>query len=153
MGKKLLLDYEDESPYYYLGVSSNIRDYQMVFYLIRNLKLQFKHVEAFRFKKGTQDLEYALYLYSDDENMVNYYLISNKFNANRLNPDFKHLDFFIILEGDVDDNFVSNLAKMVKQIPQVIFTTPLEATKFEKIQNLRYEFDLHLEKVLKNQIL
>lgn len=151
MSKKLLLDYEDESPYFYIGVSSNIRDYQMVFYLIKNLKLHFKHVEAFRFKKGKQNFEYALYLYEDYENMVNYFLISNKFNANRLNPEFKHLDFFMILEGDVDDQFVADLAKSVKQIPQVIFTTPLEDTKFEKIQNLRYEFDLHLEKVLKTR--
>jgi hypothetical protein len=81
--------------------------------------------------------------------MVNYYLISNKYNATRLNPEFKHLDFFLILEGEVDDIFISELAKKIKQIPNVLFATPLDGAKFDKIQNLRYEFDLHLEKVLK----
>ena len=149
MGKKLLLEYEDESPYYYLGISSNIRDYQMVFYLIKNLHLQFRHVDAFKFKKGKKEFVYSLYLYIDYENMINYYLISNKFNATRLNPEFKHLDFFMILEGEVDDAYVSELAKKVKQLPNVLFATALDASKFDKIQNLRYEFDLHLEKVLK----
>jgi hypothetical protein len=149
MGKKLLLEYEDESPYFYLGISSNVRDYQMVFHLIKNLKLQFHHVEAFQFSKGGTDFMYSLYLYIDYENMVNYYLISNKYNATRLNPEFKHLDFFLILEGEVDDIFISELAKKIKQIPNVLFATPLDGAKFDKIQNLRYEFDLHLEKVLK----
>ncbi|RLD66966.1 MAG: IPExxxVDY family protein [Bacteroidetes bacterium] len=149
MAKKLLLDYEDESPYFYLGISSNIRDYQMVFYLIKKLKLQFKHVEAFQFSKGNKEYVYSLYLYNDFENMINYYLISNKYSANRLNPEFKHLDFFIILEGEIDDFFVMDLAKKIKQLPNVLFSTLLDASKFDKIQNLRYEFDLHLEKVLK----
>ena len=149
MGKKLLLEYEDESPYYYLGISSNIRDYQMVFYLIKNLNLQFRHVEAFQYSKAKQDYIYSLYLYIDYENMVNYYLISNKSNATRLNPEFKHLDFFLILEGEVDSIYISELAKKIKQIPNVLFATALDESKFNKIQNLRYEFDLHLEKVLK----
>lgn len=149
MGKKLLLEYEDESPYFYLGISSSLQDYQLIFHLNRQLNLKFKHVEPFHFLKKDQDFVYSLYLYIDHENMVNYYLISNSANAARLVPHYKQLDFFIIMEGEIDENYVDEQAKRIRQLPEVLYTTQLESEGFDKIKNLRYEFDLHLEQVLK----
>ena len=149
MAKKLLLEYEDESPYYYLGISSSLKDYQMIFHLNKRLNLDFKHVEPFHFSKKDQDFVYSLYLYIDHENMVNYYLVSNSANAARLVPQYKQLDFFIFMEGEVDDNYVDKEAKKIKLLPEVLFATQLGSEGFDKIKNLRYEFDLHLEQVLK----
>lgn len=151
MAKKLLLDVEDETNYRFIGISSNVREYQMVFYLVRDLGLPFKNVEAFRFTKKGKEFVYSLYLYVDDENLINYYLISNKSNANRLNPEFKNIDFYMILDGEVDDDLADELSKKIKKLPNVIFTTVIDTEKFDKIQGLRYEFDLHLEKVLKEK--
>jgi hypothetical protein len=149
MAKKLLLEYDDENPYRFIGISSNVREYQMVFHLVKKLNLQFKNVEAFKFTKGGHEFVYSLYLYIDHDNLINYYLISNKSNAHRLNAEFKNIDFFIILEGEIDDDFVADLAKKVKTLPEVIFTTVIDTEKFNEIQGLRYEFDMHLEKVLR----
>jgi len=149
MAKKLLLEYDEENSYRFIGISSNVREYQMVFYLIKELKLSFKNVEAFKFTKKGHEFVYSLYLHIDHENLVNYYLISNKSNARRLNPEFKNIDFFMILEGEIDDDFVAGLAKKIKTLPNVLFTTVIDPVKFDEIQGLRYEFDLHLEKVLR----
>jgi len=149
MTKKLLLEYEDENPYSYIGISSSILDYQMIFDLNKNLKLKFQHVDAFKFKKKGQEFVYSFYVYFDNENMVNYYLISNKNNANRLVSKFKHLDFFVIVEGEIVEDEVKELARNIKQLPRVLFASQLEGDNFDKIKNLRYEFDMHLEKVLK----
>ena len=149
MGKKLLLEYEEENPYYYIGISSSIPDYQMIFDLNKNLKLGLCHVDAFQFKKKNKEFIYSLYLHIDHENLVNYYLISNKYLANPLIPHLKQFDFFIILEGEINHEFVTKLGRSIMKLPRVMIAAQLEGDYFDKIQNLRYEFDLHLEKVLK----
>jgi len=78
MAKKLLLEYEDENPYYYIGISSSIKDYQMIFDLNKYLSLMFKHVDAFHFKTKKKEFVYSLYTFIDNVNLINYYLISNK---------------------------------------------------------------------------
>jgi len=149
MPKKLLLEYDDENPYYYLGISSSVKDYQMVFDLNKHLDLKFSHAEAFRFSHKGQEFVYSFYLYIDHENLINYYLISNRDSTNHLVPSYKQLDFFIIVEGEIIEEEVKTLAQRIKALPRVLFATPLEADNFEKIKGLRYEFDMHLEKVLK----
>jgi len=149
MAKKLLLEYEDENPYYYLGISSSIMDYQMVFDLNKHLNLEFSHSEAFRFTTKGKEYVYSLYLYIDHENLINYYLISNKDANSRLVSHYKHLDFFVIIEGEIVEEQVKDLAREIKQLQRVMFAAPLEADNFDKIKGLRYEFDMHLEKVLK----
>jgi hypothetical protein len=148
MAKKLLLEYEDENPYFYIGISSSIKDYQMIFDLNKHLSLKFKHVDAFHFKTKKKEFVYSLYTFIDNANLINYYLISNKDKTNRLVPTFKHLDFFMIVEGEIDDAQIDELARNIKQLPRVLFSSQLEAENFEKIKGLRYEFDMHLEKVL-----
>lgn len=148
MAKKLLLEYEDENPYYYIGISSSIMDYQMIFDLNKHLSLKFKHVDAFHFKTKNKEYIYSLYTFLDNVNLVNYYLISNKDINTSLVPSFKHLDFFIIMEGEVDENTVDEMARDIKKLSRVLFSSQLSADNFDKIKNLRYEFDMHLEKVL-----
>ncbi|RUA24103.1 MAG: IPExxxVDY family protein [Bacteroidetes bacterium] len=150
MVKKLQLDYEDDNEYYYLGISSSINDYQLVFDLNKHLNMNFRRVEAFRFSNNGEEFTYSLYTYIDDDNMVNYYLLANKDVSKRLIPQFKHIDFILIVEGEIIDEEVKTLARDIKKLSRVMLASQLSADNFDKIKGLRYEFDLHLEKVFQN---
>lgn len=149
MAKKLLLEYDDENPYFYVGISSTVKDYQLIFDLNKNLKLKFKRVDAFRFNFNNVEYVYSLYTYVDDENLINYYLISNRDENNRLVSQYKHLDYFLIVEGEIIDKQVKNLARDIMKLPRVMLASTLEADNFDKIKGLRYEFDMHLERVFR----
>jgi len=149
MVKKLLLEFEDENPYYYIGISASVMDYQVVFDLNKYLNLEFSHAEAFRFVMKGKAYNYTLYLFVDQENLINYYLISNKDVNTRLVPKYKHFDFLIIIDGEIIEEQVKELARNINQLPRIMFSTILEADNIEKIKGFRYEFDKHLDKVLK----
>ena len=150
MVKKLQLDYEDDNAYYYLGISSSINDYQLVFDLNKHLNMNFRRVESFRFSNKGEEFTYSLYTYIDDDNMVNYYLLSNKDVSKRLVPQFKHIDFILIVEGEIIDEEVKTLSRDIMKLSRVMLASQLSADNFDKIKGLRYEFDLHLEKVFQN---
>jgi len=150
MVKKLQLDYEDDNAYYYLGISSSINDYQLVFDLNKYLNMNFRRVESFRFSNKGEEFTYSLYTYIDDDNMVNYYLLSNKDVSKRLVPQFKHIDFILIVEGEIIDEEVKTLSRDIMKLSRVMLASQLSADNFDKIKGLRYEFDLHLEKVFQN---
>ncbi len=151
MVKKLLLEYDDDNPYYYVGISSSINDYQLVFDLNKYLNLNFRRTEAFHFSNKGKEFAYSLYTYVDNDNMINYYLLANKDVNNRLIPQFKHIDFFLIVEGEIIAEEVKTLSREIMKLSRVMLSSQLESDNFDKIKGLRFEFDLHLEKVFQNK--
>lgn len=150
MVKKLHLEYEDDNPYYFLGISTSISDYQLVFDLNKYLMMNFRRSDDFHFSSKGKDYNYSLYTYVDHDNMINYYLLANKNVNNRLISQFKHIDFFLIVEGEISEEEVKTLSRDIMKLSRVMLSSQLDADNFDKIKGLRYEFDLHLEKVLQN---
>ena len=149
MSKKLLLDFEEEISYSFIGISSNLKDYRLNFYLNKLSGFDFKRTDSFLFNFNKQQFQYSLYLYLDHPNMRNYYLISNKVNAVRLVKDFIVFDYILIMDGEIEEDYVKELASRIKTLPGVMLTSVLDDEIFDKIPNLRNEFDLHLDSVLK----
>jgi len=149
MSKKLMLDFEDEISYSFIGISSSLKDYKLNFFINKLSGFDFKRVDSFIFSFNNQKFYYSLYIYIDHDNMHNYYLISNKHNAVRLVKDFIVFDYILIMDGEIDDDYVFELAKKIKTVPGVMLSSVLDNEIFDKIPKLRSEFDLHLDAVLK----
>lgn len=149
MAKKLTIDYEDETSYYVIGITSTLKDYRLTFFLNKLGEFDFKRAETFVFKIKNQDFEYSMYTYVDDFNMQNYYLLSNKANSVKLVPEFKHFDYILILDGEFDDDFISRLVKKIKTIPQVMLASEVDYNSISKVPNLALSFEMHLEKIFK----
>jgi len=150
MSKTLMLDFEEEIEYSVIGISTNLKDYRLTFYLNRLSSLQFKRVNPFVFKHKEQVFSYSLYIYLDYNNLRNYYLISNKSNAVKLVKKYQHFDYLLLMDGDIDKDFLIDLSKQIKTCDNVNLTSVIDIADFEKIKNLRTAFDMHLDAVLTN---
>ncbi len=149
MAKKLLLDFEEEINYSFIGISSSLKDYKLNFFLNKLSGFDFKRVDSFIFAFNKQQFNYSLYIYLDHSNLRNYYLISNKHNAVRLVKDFMVFDYILILDGEIEEDYVSELSKRINSVSGVMLTSILDGEIFDKIPNLRTKFDMHLDSVLK----
>jgi hypothetical protein len=150
MAKKLFLDFEDQIIYSIIGISSALKDYRLMFYLNKLSGFEFKRAEPFIFNINGTDFLYSLYIYLDHKNMRNYYLISNKANAVKLVKDFQHFDYILIMDGEIEDKYVSDLSKRIKSVSGINMSIEVDEEHLNKIPNLRFNFDLHLDKVLKH---
>lgn len=149
MAKKLLLDFEEQINYSIIGISSALKDYRLMFFLNKLSGFDFKRVDPFVFKIKDQEFLYSLYIYLDHQNLRNYYLISNKANAVKLVKDFQHFDYILIMDGEVEDDYIVELSKKIKSVSGVMMSTIMDEEYLNKIPNLRLEFDLHLDRALK----
>ncbi len=144
----LTLDLEEEIDYSMVGIASSLKDYRLSFYLNKLNCFQFKRVDPFIFTHKSQGFNYSLYIYVDNTNLKNYYLIANKSNSVKLVKDYQHFDYLLIMEGEVEDELSSDLSKQIKQLPGVVLTSVLNTNSFLKIPNLRTAFEIHLDSVL-----
>jgi len=149
MAKKLLLDFEEQINYSIIGISSALKDYRLIFFLNKLSGFDFKRVDPFVFKIKDQEFLYSLYIYLDHQNLRNYYLISNKANAVKLVKDFQHFDYILIMDGEVEYDYIVELSKRIKSVSGVMMSTVMDEEHLNKIPNLRLEFDLHLDRALK----
>ena len=149
MTKKLLLDFEEEISYTIIGISSGLKDYRLMFFLNKLDSFDFKRVDPFHFKIKEQSFLYSLYVYIDKINLRNFYLISNKANSVKLIKEFKHFDYVLIMDGEIDEDYAMDLAKKIKSINGVLMASNVDEDHLNKVPNLRTEFDLHLDNVLK----
>ena len=150
MSKMLMLDFEDEINYSIIGITTSLKDYRLTFYLNKLPNFQFKRVDSFEFSHQGTPFTYSIYIYLDHTNLRNYYLVANKSNAVKLVKKYQHFDYLLVMDGEIDDDFLKDLAKQIKNCENVSLTAVIDINEFEKIKNLRTSFDLHLDKVLTN---
>lgn len=149
MAKKLTIEYEDETNYSVIGISSTLKDYRLMFYLNKLGDFNFKRAETFVFKIKNKDFEYSMYTYIDNFNLQNFYLLSNKANSVKLVPDFKHFDYFLILDGEFDDYYIHELVKSIKSVSGVMLASEVDFVSINKVPNLALSFEMHIEKIFK----
>lgn len=149
MGKKLTIEYEDETIYAVIGISSALKDYRLIFFLNKLGDFDFKRTENFIFRVKDCEFKYPLYTYIDDFNLQNFFLLSNKTNSVKLVPDFKHFDYILLLEGEFEDAYINELTKKIKSVSGVMLASKLNFNSINKVPNLSLSFEMHLDKILK----
>jgi len=150
MSKMLMLDFEEEINYSIIGITTNLKDYRLSFYLNKLSNFQFRRVDPFLFKHNGQPFMYSMYIFLDNTNLRNYYLVANKANAVKLVKKYQHFDYLLVMDGEINDDFLKDLAKRIKTCNSVSLTSVIDIYEFEKIKNLRTTFDIHLDTVLTN---
>ncbi|MCK5846378.1 MAG: IPExxxVDY family protein [Bacteroidales bacterium] len=150
MSKALILDIEEEINYSVIGITSNLKDYRLTFYINKLPNIQFKRVEPFVFHHKNIAFTYSLYVYVDNKNLRNYYLISNKDRSVKLVPKFQHFDYLLIMDGEIDEDYINDLTKELKASNYITLTSVVDFNEIEKIKNLRASFDYHLDTILSN---
>ena len=146
----LMLDFEEEINYSVIGITSSLKDYRLTFYINKLSHIQFKRVDPFVFHHKNQAFTYSLYIFIDNKNLRNYYLISNKANSVKLVPKLQHFDYLLFMDGEVNEDSTKELAKEVKTFDYITLTSVVDFAEIDKIKNLRTSFDIHLDKVLSN---
>ena len=148
MPKKLLLDFEDEIMYSIIGISSSMKDYKLVFNINKIQNYDFKRKDPFLFKFNDEDYKYSVYLNVNEQDLLNYYLISNSCEAVKLLSKYKHFDYLLVIEGEIDDDVLSEISMEIKRVKGVMMTSIIDAEILNSIPNLRIMIEQHFDKII-----
>jgi len=113
-----VLSLETEVDFELIGICSHHSDYRLAWGLNQELKLQLaKSDELFAVtsKKGQVVSEHSYYLWYDEENQVEFYLIKNKNEGKFLIPEKSQVDYFLFLR----ENQVLELEDLLEDVKKI----------------------------------
>ena len=129
-------DYSDDN-YHLIGIHSVLEDYRLAFLLNKYFKFNFKKASySLDVKNKNFNSFYSIFEYTNKELALEWFLIANTykttvksnesglFNENEiithLLPEKKKIDYFIKIEGDIDDEYIDESIKKINTISQIL---------------------------------
>src|SRR5690606_10671277 len=82
---------------------------------------------------------YSLFEYLDEENRIDYYLISNRSEKGILIPEHKSIDFLLQLKGVTSDEIVDELISKICSISLVLTAFKINVNSLKSKQNLIFD--------------
>lgn len=142
-------DFED-SNFRLLSIHTSLSDYKLAYLLNRDLQTSFKRSkESLVVKDSTQKATFSVYNYEDEAQLINWYLIENKYHGisntpienglfgtinetvNRtsyLIPEKKKTDFLVKIEGDLEPYMVHETIQSINKMEQVMTSYEIDIT-------------------------
>jgi len=123
MMKKRLhkLAVEPDYRFFLIGISSHENDYHICWAINQklNLTLQKRANYVLFNPKLNTDQEFSFYAYEDEESFLTYYLLSNRCDDGFLVEEFRNIDFFMQVHGDLSEEEEEKLIRNLRSIPVI----------------------------------
>ncbi len=135
---KLVLTFDDEYDFDLIGISCHSKDYRLCWEINKNLKLDLIRKENLEIKTKTGNGNYSLYEFNDNENHLDYFLISNKCDKGFLIPEQKSIDFLLMLKGYTDDSHTNDTLTKINNLSLVLTSFLIDPTQLKSKENLLF---------------
>ncbi|MCB0380941.1 MAG: IPExxxVDY family protein [Flavobacteriales bacterium] len=133
---KFTLNIEEDYDFSLIGISCHAKDYRLCYELNKILEIDLVRGEDLDIDSKNTKANYALYDYIDEENFIDYYLISNRSNKGFLIPEHKSTDFFLLLKGASNDDIIENIINKISEIQLVLTSFQIDVNSLKSKQNL-----------------
>ncbi|MCW3082286.1 IPExxxVDY family protein [Segetibacter sp.] len=121
-----------------IGIMAPIKNYQFCWQLNNLLGFNFRLDTEIDKQLRKKNRQYFFSVYQHEENnFLKYYLFHNHCDGEYLLPEFKHLDFLLLMKGDyVDDVNCSHIVTTIKSISSVQMVAELTNEKIRNKEHL-----------------
>ncbi len=140
---KLILDNEAIADDFFsdtrlIGIMAAVKNYQFCWLLNNLLGYNFRLNTEIDKQLRKKNRQYFFSVYEHEENsFLKYYMFHNHCDGEYLLPEFKHMDFLLLLKGDYADNEKCNhIIAMVKSISVVQIAAELTTEKIKNREHL-----------------
>jgi len=156
--RKIIFQEEEPLHYHLLAIHSVLTDYRLAFFLNKHLNIELKR--AFEdLDISRQDGFYSFFHYEDEDNLLNWNLISNSSYTNvkneikesllfkntqvelkkfKLMNELSQVDFFLKIEYHTDHININQIIKSINEIPNIISVYSLNLNNIKNKENLNF---------------
>jgi len=136
--KKHILSFEDETDFEMIGICSHHSDYRLVWGINDKIKLKLVKSDedyAVTNRKDETISEHSMYIFADEENRLEYYLIKNKVQGKLLIPEKAAIDYFLFLCNNTAIE-IDDLVTELKEIPSVLAAYVFDPSEISSTENI-----------------
>ena len=118
-----------------------MRDYRLCWQINRALKLDFVRQDEIKihYKRKKKSAYFSLFIYEDETNMMDYFFMSNKHLGERLIPELRQVDYFMMIRGGhglMKKRMIMEVLRENRSVEALFDSDPLE---LPSRQNLIFE--------------
>jgi hypothetical protein len=156
--RKFIFQEEESLHYHLLAIHTVLIDYRLAFFLNKHLNIELKR--AFNdLDISGQNGFYSFFHFEDEDNLLNWNLISNSSHTNvknkikesllfkntdvelkkyKLMNELSQVDFFLKIEYHTDYINTNQIIKSIKEIPNIISVHKLNLKNIKNKENLNF---------------
>lgn len=147
MAKRKLISEPDHFPDLYIfGITSQLKDYRLAYYVNRDCDIMLAKLEDLPLfiEKDEITINYSLYAYINPTQHLNYFLLINNNEGNRILPNSKQADFLLLVNGQTGTLNAADLIADLRKIPGVQFAFNIEKEKIKNLDGIMSDLEIHL---------
>jgi len=135
---KILLNIEEEYDFSLIGISCHSKDYRLCWELNNSLSVDLIRVNDLDINLKNSVGNFSFYEFIDEENYIEYFLISNRSSKGFLIPELKTTDFLFMIKGASYNDSVNDLAEKISALPVVLTSYVINIDELKSKQNLLF---------------
>ena len=133
---KLTIDFEEEYPYYIIGISASTKDYRMCWSLNKALNLALKRQDSIDVYSKNKDIfPHSLFVYTHEQVKTKYRLIENKRGSSKFLSEVAQADYLLVID-ESDGVDIKELIKKIITIRQIVLAFEIDIDTLKQKQNL-----------------
>ncbi len=150
MPRRLKIDIDFSQDNTLIGISCHKKDYWVAYKLNENLHLNLKRIDDLPVYNSKLDLliSYPLFNYNNPDTHNCYYFFSNYNPEGKMFPSLKSIDYFLLINGLINESEVSGMISSLKKIPNILTAFKHDLNKIKDSEGFLSDLELHiLEKI------
>ncbi|MCD4772882.1 MAG: IPExxxVDY family protein [Bacteroidales bacterium] len=153
MKNKLKIEFDLQSEYTLIGISCQLKDYRLAFYINNDLKLNLKRMGDLFIanKQNNQENKFSFYYCFDEEFHHTYSLISNQNQNGKLLSTVKQIDCFFIIKDHIKTEQKQHFISSIRKIKNVIGTYELDIKKIKNADLMLSDMEIHITEILRKK--
>jgi hypothetical protein len=133
---KFTLNIEEDYDFSLIGISCHAKDFRLCFELNKLLEIDLTRAKDLEIISKNTTGNYALFEYIDEDNFLDYYLISNRGEKGFLIPEHKTIDFLLQLKGATNEDIEEELISKICSLSIVLTAYQIDVDSLKSKQNL-----------------
>lgn len=141
MAKKSIIQFEYDWDFILIGLVTTSRDYQLCWLLNKFLNVQFRKTDDIEMslKRKNKLLEFCHFRFDDEINKLEFHIISNKSLGENLIPEYRIIDYLLIIKGYYPLNKKTELLSGLKTLTALTALIEINAEELMSRENLILE--------------
>ncbi|MBL4594634.1 MAG: IPExxxVDY family protein [Flavobacteriales bacterium] len=135
---KILLSFEEDYDFILIGISCHTKDYRLCWEINKALNTDLIRAENLEISKKNKTNSFSFYEFIDEDNYLEYYLISNRGNDGYLIAEQKKVDFFLLLKGNTSLNQIQDIICKINSLSLVLTSFKIDPNQLKSKQNLLF---------------
>lgn len=135
---KILLSFDEDYEFTLVGISCHSKDYRLCWEINNILNIDLIRTEDLEIQKKGILNSHSFYEFIDEDNHLEYFLISNKAENGYLIPEQKRVDFFLMAKGNISNNHTNDIICKINTLSLVLTSFSLDPTQLKSKQNLLF---------------